>query len=53
MTVGISSIIGFLVGGLISPILGLIVTAISIVTALFIFSKIAEKRNGKILGGVQ
>ena len=43
MTVGISSIIGFLVGGLISPILGLIVTAISIVTALFIFSKIAEK----------
>ena len=53
MTVGISSIIGFLVGGLISPILGLIVTAISIVTALFIFSKIAEKRNGKILGGIQ
>lgn len=53
LTVGTSSVIGFLVGGLISPILGLIVAAILIVTALFMFSKIAEKRNGKILGGIQ
>lgn len=53
LTVGTSSVIGFLVGGLISPILGLIVAAILIVTALFMFSKIAEKRNGKISGGIQ
>ena len=53
LTVGTSSVIGFLVGGLISPILGLIVAAILIVTVLFMFSKIAEKRNGKILGGIQ
>lgn len=52
LTVGTSSVIGFLVGGLISNIV-FIVAAILIVTALFMFSKIAEKRNGKILGGIQ
>lgn len=52
-TVGGSSIIGFLIGGLISPIVGLIATALLIALALILFCKIAEKRNGKIMGGVK
>lgn len=52
LTVGGSSIVGFLVGGLISPILGLLTTALLISVMLVLFYKITQKRNGKIIGGI-
>ena len=48
LTVGGCSAFGFLIGGLVSPILGLVATAVAIVVAFFLLSKYASKKYGKI-----
>lgn len=48
LTVGISSAIGFLVGGLISPLLGLATTAVVIILMLIILHKSAQARLATI-----
>ena len=48
LTVGVSSALGFLVGGLVSPIVGLITTAVVIVVAFFALHKYASKKYGAI-----
>lgn len=50
LTVGGCSALGFLIGGLVSPLLGLAVTAVSIVIALLVLHKFAMRRSG---GSVQ
>lgn len=50
LLVGIASIVGFLIGGIYSDILGLIVTGILIVISLILLKKIAEKKSGKVKG---
>ncbi len=46
LTVGICSALGFLVGGLVSPILGLVTAAVTIVIAFFALHKYAAKKYG-------
>lgn len=48
LTVGISSAIGFLVGGLISPLLGLATTAVVIILMLIVLHKSAQARLATI-----
>lgn len=48
LTVGGCSAFGFLIGGLVSPVVGLVATAVSIVVAFFALSKYANKKYGKI-----
>lgn len=48
LTVGGCSALGFLVGGLVSPIVGFITTAVAIVIALLALNRIAAKKYGKI-----
>lgn len=48
LTVGTCSALGFLVGGLISPILGLVTTVVTIVIAFFALHKYATKRDTQI-----
>lgn len=48
LTVGISSAVGFLIGGLISPMLGLAATIVMITLALFMLHKYAAKKYGKV-----
>lgn len=48
LTVGISSAIGFLVGGLISPLLGLATTAVVIILMLIVLHKSAQTRLATI-----
>ena len=44
ITVGTCSAIGFLIGGMVSPVLGLVTTAVTIVLAFFVLHKYAEKK---------
>ena len=44
LTVGICSALGFLVGGLVSPVLGLVATAVLVVIAFFALHKYAVKK---------
>lgn len=48
LSVGACSALGFLVGGMVSPILGLAVTAVSIVAVFFTLHQYAVKSRGKL-----
>ena len=48
LLVGTSSVIGFAVGGLVSPWIGFLVTGLAIVAGLSLFHKIAEKKVGRV-----
>lgn len=48
VTVGISSAAGFLIGGLVSPILGLAITVVMITVMLFLLHKYAAKKHRNV-----
>lgn len=48
VTVAIASILGFLAGGLITPVAAIIVTAVAIVVAMQILNTVSVKKYGKI-----